>query len=64
VKKPSDDSPEEKFEDPFKIPYHILPLAPPPSTKEPSLWELFLLGFERAPRFPTTPLFENKGRSA
>jgi hypothetical protein len=60
VKKPLDDSREGEFEDPLKIPYEILPLAPPPSTKEPSLWELFLLSFERAPRFPTAPLFEHK----
>jgi hypothetical protein len=42
----------EEFEDPFKIPYELLPLAPPPSTKPTSLWELFLLGSRPSAPFP------------
>lgn len=46
------DETAEKFEegelgDPFKIDYRLLPLAPAPSNKPATLWELFLLGWRR-----------------
>lgn len=38
--------------DPFAIDYDLLPEAPPPPSPA-TLWELFLLGWERfIPRFP------------
>lgn len=38
--------------DPLQIDYRLLPLAPAPSNKPPTLWELFLLGFRSsAPYF-------------
>jgi hypothetical protein len=55
------EEPAEAFEegelgDPFKIDYRLLPLAPAPSTKQPSLWELYLLGVRpSAPYFPVQP---------
>ena len=42
--------------DPYAIDYRILPLAPAPSTRQPSLWELFLLGLRSsAPYFALRP---------
>jgi hypothetical protein len=42
--------------DPFAIDYRILPLAPAPSNKPPTLRELFRLGWESsAPYFPVQP---------
>jgi hypothetical protein len=47
---------EGELGDPLKIDYRLLPLAPAPSTKQPSLWELFLLGLRpSAPHFPAQP---------
>lgn len=37
----------EELGDPFRIDYRLLPLAPAPSSKPPTLWELFLLGWRR-----------------
>lgn len=56
MNEPQDELEEVKLGDPYKIPYELLPLAPPPSTKPPTMWELYLLGFQRAPDFPTGPL--------
>lgn len=64
MNEPQDETEEGTLGDPYKIPYHILPLAPAPSTKPPSLWELFRLGAERAPHFPSGPLDFRRRRSA
>lgn len=37
----------EELGDPFQIDYRLLPLAPAPSYKPPTMWELFLLGWRR-----------------
>lgn len=41
-----------ELQDPLAIDYDLLPKAPPPE-KPATLWELFLLGWDRfIPRFP------------
>lgn len=66
MKKPEDDDEEIVLGDPYKIPYELLPLAPPASTKPPTMWELFLLSFERAPVFPpvSDAIFDRARRKA
>lgn len=50
---------ELELGDPYEIPYSLLPLAPAPSTRQPSLWELFLLGLR--PSAPYFPLGRSEG---
>jgi hypothetical protein len=56
MREPAGNPEEGELGDPFKIDYRILPLAPAPSTKPPTLRELFRLGWQSsAPYFPVQP---------